>query len=366
MLKRRKTGAEEALTPAPQGDAPVHAPLLAVSSLMVEFPRGRGRPPLRAVDGVSFDVLQRETVGLVGESGSGKTTIGRAVLGLAEVSRGEVILDGEDITHATAERRRALSADLQVVFQDPHSSLNPARTIGQTLGETLRVHQRDLARDALAARVAAMLDQVGLPASAASRYPAHFSGGQRQRIAIARALIAQPRLVICDEPTSALDLSVQAQVLNLLQDLQDRLQLSYLFVSHDLAVVRYVSHRVIVLCGGQVMEAGPVGVVCDSPVHPYTQALLAAAPVCDPEAQRHRRTARSTSFQTGPSLSNESCPFASRCRHAIEVCRTQRPLLEQTPAGALVACHRWSEIDHEAAQLSLRNGAASPSAATPR
>jgi oligopeptide/dipeptide ABC transporter ATP-binding protein len=326
--------------------------LLEVSDLTVVYRRGRRRPPLRAVDGVSFSLGARETIGVVGESGSGKTTIGRAILGLAPIAGGSICFDGEDITRAPYKRRRALSAELQVVFQDPYSSLNPARTIAQTLAETLRVHSAKSSSAEITARVATMLDKVGLPADAARRYPAHFSGGQRQRIAIARALIAQPRLVICDEPTSALDLSVQAQVLNLLRELQDDLQLSYLFVSHDLAVVRHLSHKVIVLYHGRVMEQGNAAGVHDRPLHPYTQALLAAAPVPDPVEQRSRRLARvRPAAQSASEPPADSCPFTARCPHAIEICATAQPPLESADDGTLVACHRWRELTPAASAL---------------
>src|SRR6185369_11786443 len=244
---------------------------------------------------VSLSVAARETVGLVGESGSGKSTIGRAILGLTPVNDGTVAFDGADITHADYRARQRLAADLQVVFQDPYSSLNPTRTIGQTLAETLRVQGKRHTKAEVTERVRWMLERVGLPADAAGRYPAHFSGGQRQRIAIARALMVQPRLVICDEPVSALDLSVQAQVLNLLRELQNEFQLGYLFIAHDLAVVRHLSHRIIVLYRGRIMEEGSAATVYANPLHPYTQTLLEAAPVPDPERQRQRRTAR-----TGP------------------------------------------------------------------
>jgi oligopeptide/dipeptide ABC transporter ATP-binding protein len=318
--------------------------LVEVADLTVEFARGRRRPPLRAVDGVSFSIAARETIGLVGESGSGKTTIGRAILGLAPIRQGVISFAGEEITHASYRRRRALSADLQVVFQDPYSSLNPTRTVGQTLSETLRVHA-NLSRDGIRERVRDMLERVGLPAEAAKRYPAHFSGGQRQRIAIARALMAQPRFVVCDEPTSALDLSVQAQVLNLLRELQNAFELSYLFISHDLAVVRHLSHRIIVLYHGRIMEQGDAASLYARPLHPYTQALLDAAPVPDPEEQRRRRSMRLRRGIGGADLiPDDSCPFAPRCPHTIDICRTSRPPLELAPGGALVACHRWHEL----------------------
>jgi ABC-type glutathione transport system ATPase component len=271
-------------------------PLLEVRGLTVDFNVGRQLPPLRAVDDVTIEIGPRETVGLVGESGSGKTTIGRAILGLAPIKAGTVTFDGADITRATYRTRRRLSASLQVVFQDPYSSLNPTRTIGQTLSETLRVHE-DISNDAVEQRISTTLERVGLPADAAKRYPSRFSGGQRQRIAIARALMVQPRLVICDEPVSALDLSVQAQVLNLLGELQDDFELSYLFISHDLAVVKHVSHRIVVLYRGQIVEEGPADRVYEHPEHPYTQRLLAAAPLPDPELQRERRLVRAQEQQ---------------------------------------------------------------------
>jgi peptide/nickel transport system ATP-binding protein len=265
--------------------------LLEARDLIVEFPSGRRQPPFRALDGVSVEVAAGETVGVVGESGSGKTTLGRAILGLVPIASGRVVFDGEDITEADRQARRRLSAELQVVFQDPYSSFNPTRTVGQTLAETIRVHL-DLSSDAIEERVRSMLERVGLPRDAAERYPGSFSGGQRQRIAIARGLMVEPRLLICDEPVSALDLSVQAQVLNLLRELQDELGVSYLFVAHDLDVVRHLSDRIIVLYRGRVMEEGDAERVYDHPSHPYTRALLDAAPVPDPREQQQRRRAR--------------------------------------------------------------------------
>jgi oligopeptide/dipeptide ABC transporter ATP-binding protein len=337
-------------------DAPC---LLDVRDLAVVFDVGRHRPPLRAVDGVSLAIAERETVGLVGESGSGKTTIGRAILGLAPVTEGSVTFAGRDITRAGHAERRRLAADLQAIFQDPYSSLNPTRTIGQTLAETLRAQgERDRAR--LADQVASMLERVGLSADVASRYPAHFSGGQRQRIAIARALMASPRLVICDEPTSALDLSVQAQVLNLLRSLQADFGLGYLFVSHDLAVVRHVSHRIVVLYRGRVMEQGDAERVYADPVHPYTRALLAAALVPDPERQRRRRVERAAATTSAPVAAAESsCAYAARCPHVRDICRTVRPPLEPTPGGDLVACHRWRELEPAPLAALERGGAGS-------
>ncbi|ADB50359.1 ABC transporter ATP-binding protein [Conexibacter woesei] len=319
------------------------APLLDVRGLAVEFDVGSHRPPLRAVDGVDLSVAAGETVGLVGESGSGKTTIGRAVLGLVPVADGAIDFGGSDITHAGHRQRRELSADLQVVFQDPYSSLNPTRTIGQTLRESLWA-DKHLTPAGVSERVRSMLDRVGLGADAERRYPLQFSGGQRQRIAIARALMARPRLVICDEPVSALDLSVQAQVLNLLRELQAELGLGYLFVAHDLAVVRHLSRRIVVLYRGRVMEQGDAATLFERPAHPYTRALLDAAPVPDPERQRRRRAAAVRQGSASTVVPAEACPFAARCPHAIDACTTRRPPLEATPEGSLVACLRWQEL----------------------
>jgi oligopeptide/dipeptide ABC transporter ATP-binding protein len=304
--------------------------------------------PLRAVDSVGFAIGTGETVGLVGESGSGKSTIGRAVLGLTSATSGTIRLDGHDITDASREERRLLSSTIQTVFQDPFGSLNPARTVGQTLAETLRPHGIT-GRSQVAERVATMLERVGLPVDAAGGYPARFSGGQRQRIAIARSLMAHPRLVICDEPVSALDLSVQAQVLNLLASLQEEFGVGYLFISHDLTVVRHISHRIMVLYRGRIMESGDATAVYDRPAHPYTAALLASVPIPDPERQRERRALRratlSTSDLSAPTPA-DGCPFAPRCPHAGPVCWSQRPVPERTPDGVLVACHRWQELQN--------------------
>jgi ABC-type glutathione transport system ATPase component len=267
----------------------MNGPLLSVSDLHVHFLQRRAQP-FRALNGVSFDVMPGETVGLVGESGSGKTTIGRVILGMQPATSGRVVFDGEDITQASRQRRRDLAREIQVVFQDPYGSLNPTRTIGDTLAEPLLM-DRALSRSERNRRISDVLVRVGMPADAAARYPAQFSGGQRQRIAIARAVIARPRLVVCDEPVSALDLSVQAQVLNLLNELQRTMGLSLLFISHDLTVVRHVSHRTLVLYKGEVVEQGDSGAVHATPKHWYTRALLSAAPVPNPKEQRQRREA---------------------------------------------------------------------------
>lgn len=265
--------------------------LLEVADLRVSFPgRGWRAKRVEVLHGVSLHVAHGETLGLVGESGSGKTTIGRAVLGLVKPSGGEIAFDGETITHLGARDRRRLAKDIQVVFQDPYTSLNPSLTVGDILAEPLVV-QGATAKDARA-RVRTLLDQVGLPADAAERLPREFSGGQRQRVAIARALAPKPKLIVCDEPVSALDLSTQERVLDLFIDIQRSTGVAYLFVSHDLSVVRHISHRVAVLYRGDLVETGPAAQVTSAPEHAYSQRLLLAAPVADPILQRERREER--------------------------------------------------------------------------
>jgi ABC-type oligopeptide transport system ATPase subunit len=265
--------------------------IVDVRNLVVAYPRGRRKAPFRAVDDVSFAIAKGETLGLVGESGSGKSTIGSAILGLAKLESGSIVFQGDDLATMTTSERRAISGHLQVVFQDPYSSLNPSRRIGQSLIEPLMVHTKLSAAERTAA-AEEMLERVGLSGRDLAKYPAAFSGGQRQRIAIARALMTRPGLVICDEPVSGLDLSAQAQVLNLLRDLQQEMHLSMLFISHDLAVVRYMSSRIAVLRNGKIVEHGSTEQVCNQPIDPYTQRLLAAAPVPDVETQRQARRLR--------------------------------------------------------------------------
>ena len=324
---------------APRASTAGREKLLDIQDLTVEYRARRRR--VAAVSGVSLAIAPGETLGVVGESGSGKTTLGRAILGLAPVASGQISFAGQDITRLRGRARRGLARDIQVVFQDPYSSLNPAMTVSAILAESLR------ARGALPAaetaqRIRDALQQVALPAAAASRYPAAFSGGQRQRLAIARALMPGPQLVICDEAVTALDVSVQAQILNLLRDLQRRLLLGYLFIGHDLDVVRFMAHRVLVLYRGQVMEHGPATVVARRPRHPYTRALLAAAP-------------GSTAGSAGPAppaapatvlapADPPGCPFAPRCPAVTDICRVSRPPLVPAPDGGEVACHRYPEM----------------------
>jgi oligopeptide/dipeptide ABC transporter ATP-binding protein len=300
------------------------------------FGLGRQRPPVRAVDGVSFTIASGRTLGLVGESGSGKTTVGRTMLRLQEPTSGTVLFDGNDVFALDASRLRALRRRMQIVFQDPYSSLNPRMTVGETLREPLEIH-------GLAGEVAALLDEVGLDAVFAKRYPHELSGGQRQRVGIARALSVEPQFVVCDEPVSALDVSVQAQVLNLLADLQARRRLTYLFIAHDLAVVRHIADDVAVMYLGKIVEHAPAAEIDAQPRHPYTRALLSAVPEPDPRAKKRRIVL--TGDIPSPANPPPGCPFHPRCPHPLksERCRTEAPpLLEITP-GHLAACHYAEE-----------------------
>jgi len=265
--------------------------LLKVENLDVTYPaKGFGKTGFKALHSVSIDVEAGKTLGLVGESGSGKTTLGRAILGLAPVTAGQITFEGKDISHATRKERRLLSRDMQVVFQDPYTSLNPSMEVGQILAEPLQIAgmEASLAKK----RIAELLDQVGLPSDALQRLPREFSGGQRQRVAIARALALSPKLIVCDEPVSALDLTTQARILDLFLQIQKDTGVSYLFVSHDLDVVRHISHRVAVMYKGEIVEQGPSQQVTVKPTHPYTQRLLMASPVPDPDRQAVRREER--------------------------------------------------------------------------
>ena len=325
----------------------MNAPLLKIEGLVVNF--GTKRKPFHAVDVVDLEIAEGETVGLVGESGSGKSTIGRAVLGLNPVSQGKVTFMGQDISHIHAKDRKDVAEHLQVVFQDPYSSLNPSLTVGEILSEPLMA-KKAMSKEDARARIQELLSRVGLPADAIDRYPSRFSGGQRQRIAIARALALSPKLVICDEPVSALDLSTQAQVLNLLAELRGKSGLAYLFIAHDLAVVKHLSQRIVVLYRGRIMEEGKASEVYNNPKHPYTKALLAAAPVPDVDEQRERRAKRATTTSAPSSailhLPGDGCPFAGRCPWVQEVCKTKRPALDVVATSAdgiaqKAACHAF-------------------------
>jgi oligopeptide/dipeptide ABC transporter ATP-binding protein len=317
-------------------------PLLTVTDLRVNYKLpGWRTPPVKAVDGVSFTLAEHETLGLVGESGSGKSTIGRALLGLAPISGGQVVLNGHDITEAKAGDRKHVASDLQVVFQDPYGSLNPSRTVGKTLAEPLEAAAGADARTALA-EIRSLLAKVRLPEDAADRYPNAFSGGQRQRIAIARALAINPKLIVCDEAISALDVVTQAQVLNLLGELQRETGVAFLFIAHNLPVVSYFSDRVLVLYRGRIMESGPAATIHARPAHPYSQALRAAVPVPNAAEQRilrrqRQEVVRVTTAQAKPAP-EEGCPFAPRCPHVADVCWTKRPI-DAPFEDRTVACH---------------------------
>ncbi|MEJ7812773.1 MAG: oligopeptide/dipeptide ABC transporter ATP-binding protein [Gemmatimonadaceae bacterium] len=317
-------------------------PLLAVRDLRKYFPIkrglfGKGGGAVRAVDGISFDVGPGETLGLVGESGCGKTTAGRAILRLIEPTSGSVHFDGTDVLALGATPMRRLRRQMQIVFQDPFSSLNPRMTVGATVREGLTIHR--LAEGAAAdARVRQLLEEVGLRAEYASRYPHEFSGGQRQRVGIARALSVEPRFIVCDEPVSALDVSVQAQVINLLQDLQRDRGLAYLFIAHDLSVVEHIADRVAVMYLGRIVELAVRAELYREPLMPYTQALLSAVPVPDPSVRKRRIVLGGD--VPSPANPPPGCPFHPRCHHPArdEACARIVPPLEEKAAGHWVAC----------------------------
>ncbi len=298
------------------------------------FGLGRPRPPVRAVDGVSFAIGGGSTLGLVGESGSGKTTVGRTMLRLQEPTSGKVFFEGSDVFALDGGRLRGLRRRMQIVFQDPYSSLNPRMTVAETLREPLQIHH-------LSGEVSSLLEEVGLDPAFAKCYPHELSGGQRQRVGIARALSVEPRFVVCDEPVSALDVSVQAQVLNLLADLQSRRRLTYLFIAHDLAVVRHIADTVAVMYLGKIVERAPAADIYALPRHPYTRALLSAVPEPDPRATK-RRIVLSGDIPS-PSHPPSGCPFHPRCPHPKknERCRTEVPPLREVPPQSrhLAACH---------------------------
>jgi oligopeptide/dipeptide ABC transporter ATP-binding protein len=315
--------------------------VLEITDLAVYFP-GRGGAPVRAVDGVSLTVAPGETLGLVGESGCGKSTVSNAVVGLIPPTRGSVRVLGEEIAGASGERLRAMRARVQMVFQDPATSLNPRMSVGAAVGEPLAV--RGLATGAaLRERVAGLLEEVGLRPEHASRFPHQFSGGQRQRIVIARALALRPALLVCDEPVSALDVSVRAQILNLLVELQAKLGMASLFVSHDLAVVRHVCDRVAVMYLGRLAELAPRDALFAAPRHPYTRALLASVPEPDPAVQRAKPRVPLAGEIPSPANPPPGCRFHTRCPIAIDRCRAEEPAWRAV-GGSMVACHRADEI----------------------
>jgi len=316
--------------------------LLAVNDLKKHFPLrsgfGGGRV-VYAVDGVSFYIDRAETLALVGESGCGKSTVGRAILRLFDITAGQVVLDGRRIDDMPAGALRPLRRRMQVVFQDPFASLNPRMRVRDLLAEPIRNFGLAKSSADIAARIDALLDKVRLPRDAAHRWPHEFSGGQRQRIAIARALAAEPDLIVCDEAVSSLDVSVKAQIINLLQDLQRELGLALLFISHDLAIVEHITRRVAVMYLGKIVELGHKQQIFAAPRHPYTQALLSAVPVPEPGASRPRIILKGDI--PSPIDRPAGCHFHTRCPHAFERCRREEPVLRPMPDGPLVACHLY-------------------------
>src|SRR5882724_365696 len=316
--------------------------LLEVKNLKVHFPVkrrvfGRAHEFVKAVDGVSFSIAPGETLGLVGESGCGKTTLGRAIVRLVEPTAGSITLGGADLTQMGGAALRAHRRTLQIIFQDPYGSLNPRMTVEDVVGEALDIHGLAENKSARQKRIAELLKAVGLDPTYAQRYPHEFSGGQRQRIGIARALAVEPELIICDEPVSALDVSVQAQIINLLRDLQQQRGIAYLFIAHDLAVVEHISHRVLVMYLGKIVEAAEAKAIIRDPQHPYTQALISAVPEVDPESKRQRIVLPGD--VPSPIDQPPGCPFHPRCPLVEDRCRVEIPALREIAPGHCAACH---------------------------
>jgi oligopeptide/dipeptide ABC transporter ATP-binding protein len=341
---------------APQ---PPAGPLLEIEHLTLHFPIKKGLlfdrviAHVRAVDDVSLTLHEGETVGLVGESGCGKTTLARSILRLLEPTGGAIRFHGKDITHLGQRGLRPYRHDVQMVFQDPQASLNPRKRVGQIIGAGLRL--RGTARGNVDRDVRKLLAQVGLNPEHINRFPHEFSGGQRQRVGVARALAADPKLIVLDEPVSALDVSIQAQVINLLDDLQDNLSLSYIFVAHDLSVVRHVSDRIAVMYLGKLVELSPADDLYTKPVHPYTAALLSAIPIPDPDLSHARSRLPVVGEPPNPIDPPSGCRFHTRCPYATEVCTTTEPQLTEYPGGHLAACHHPLNLTSEDTAQAVRS-----------
>ncbi len=332
-------------------DPPPRRVLVEVRELQMHFPIHAGIlrrrvGAVKAVDGVSFDIHEGETLGLVGESGCGKSTCGRALLRLYEVTGGRILFDGQDIARLGPRELRAMRPAMQMVFQDPQASLNPRMTVAAIIAEPLDEHTALSKADKLA-RVYELMDAVGLSRDFANRYPHEFSGGQRQRIGIARALALNPKFIVCDEPIAALDVSIQAQVVNLLEDLQERFGLTYLFISHDLSMVRHIADRVAVMYLGKVVELAPRDALYNAPLHPYTQALLSAVPDPDPAAEAVTERIILEGDVPSPANPPAGCNFCTRCPQAMEICHREDPEFREVAHGHHVACHRYNEAEDE-------------------
>ncbi len=335
-----------------------HAPLLDVRGLKMYFPITQGillqrrTGWVRAVDDVSFYIARGETLGLVGESGCGKSTTGRAILQLYRPTAGEVYLDGQNLTRIRGGELRRTRRKMQMIFQDPYASLNPRMTVGSIIAEPIEIHNLARGKEKQE-RVAELLRLVNLNPYFANRYPHEFSGGQRQRIGIARALAVQPQLIICDEPISALDVSIQAQIINLLEALQSDLGLTYLFIAHDLSVVRHISDRVAVMYVGKLVELTERNELYERPLHPYTRALLSAVPVPDPRVERRRQRIILAGDPASPVNPPAACRFHPRCPFAQEICHQVEPPLEEARPGHFVSCHFWKEIEERAGHVGV-------------
>ncbi|TCU79109.1 peptide/nickel transport system ATP-binding protein/oligopeptide transport system ATP-binding protein [Tissierella praeacuta] len=317
-------------------------PLISARNIKKHFDVGEGM--LKAVDGISFDIYPGETFGLVGESGCGKSTAGRTIIRLYEPTEGELIFNGKNVYSLSHREMQEVRKNFQMIFQDPYASLNPRMTVEEIVAEPLDIHHAYKNKEERRKRVVELLKLVGLNEEHSMRFPHEFSGGQRQRIGIARALALNPKFIVCDEPISALDVSIQAQVVNLLKELQEKLGLTYMFIAHDLSMVRYISDRVGVMYLGHMMELAPSEELYENPIHPYTKALLSAIPIPNPEIQRSRHRIMLEGDVPSPINPKEGCRFVDRCSYAMDKCRKTTPVFEEIKPNHFVACHRGKEI----------------------